>query len=461
MSPLCNFPLEILSEIFLNVIYLPAVRTMEDGILSIYKSIHNLLGVCSVWRNVVQSRAAFWSLIPIFYPTLDPPGHRATNLSLQRAGDGPLHLAAVISRASSPTVKTLREYIHRFSSINLLSETRSPINEVIKLLLWNNTPLFLRELSIRHVGESAAGKRLPRESEYLISDESFIDHDRFKRLVQSLSAFRMSGIPIHWNAVTFSSQLVELMLDGVTLGFESEVGRFLGALSSATRLRDLRITSVVVFPENLTIDGTDAEDSRVELPSLKTLFFGNLYYNTMRSFSRRLAPGSYHLSLLLTQHCTRTCTIESGDFELMGALFDELCDLVDELGVDMLLLDGNWDEDGDERWLTPDQLGLLLGFTPNLTNLKMNCCNFDAEHWMALTRTGGHPMLENLSLTCASIFDQEGIKNVVTSHQLQRLELGGLVYNLPGCKVLQARTTNQRSLKRRFGISGELKEIFD
>ncbi|KDN39037.1 hypothetical protein RSAG8_09073, partial [Rhizoctonia solani AG-8 WAC10335] len=90
-SPLFHFPEEVVSEIFMNVVFdhsNPASsrpRSLERDTRMIYRRLYSLLGVCSVWRELVLARGAMWSVIPIIESRSDKK-HEAIKRILQRTG---------------------------------------------------------------------------------------------------------------------------------------------------------------------------------------------------------------------------------------------------------------------------------------------------------------------------------------------------------------------------------------
>ncbi|CAE6499639.1 unnamed protein product [Rhizoctonia solani] len=438
-SPLYRFPEEIMSQIFMNVIhdYHPLMEnispiSMEDHLTYTYRSLHDLLRVCSVWRNVALRRAALWSTIPILDSAfgISFSGcrlYQETRLSLQRAGGAGLHLAAVLGISEYQKTKLLPDYASRFHTINLKSEHLRSIQKIIDMVLESGIPRSLRELSICHThsGTCNYAERLPRNPDYLNLHEC--NHRAtFGQLVQSVATLRISGLPFHWHAITFSTELVELQIHSVTLGYESGLNHFLKAVASATQLRDLKIISVSAFPN--PEENESAMPLSIAIPNLESLYLQDLHYNVLQRILTTIVPGSHHLTLYLTHKSFYTGTIDadSEDFTEEDVEPSDLCNLLCIIPVNTLLLFGDY---GD-HWLTDLELRQLLRSIPSLKTLRMSDWDFFATNWATLERPRGvpFPKLQNLHLTGARIFDAAGLKKVITSHQIQHLEIGGSVY---------------------------------
>ncbi|KAG8738788.1 hypothetical protein FRC11_001139, partial [Ceratobasidium sp. 423] len=129
---------------------------MEVRVREIYKRLHNLLGVCSTWRNVAINRQAFWSIIPVVDPEDGFGGARcySTKVSLQRAGDQGLHL--VISGYERgedilyQRLNALEGNFHRFRTVNINLESLSDIFSVLTNVLKESTPEKISHLSLSH-----------------------------------------------------------------------------------------------------------------------------------------------------------------------------------------------------------------------------------------------------------------------------------------------------------------------
>ncbi|KAG8704016.1 hypothetical protein FRC11_010289, partial [Ceratobasidium sp. 423] len=439
-SPICTFPDEILVKIFLDVIFVPTDKErmahpeMESTLQTIYQRLHTLLGVCAVWRNVAVDCKAAWHVIPFV-----DSGHKlgpkrlATELSLERAGDR-LHLAAIRANGWDRYAgsQILAKYAHRFSSVNIHAKSQSDLTTVLNIFLESRKPAILDELSICQVPKNWRYKLytiepepyLPEPYDYIYNDASRLKRP-FCTMLKSLSVLRVSGAFIRWDTVTFSTRLTELYLHGITLGYDSPMSSFLRAASSAPELRDLKIISVLSFPCG------SPPSPKLSLPKLQTLFLEDLDYDVLELVLGSIAPGSHRLVLYLKD----SSTIINEDEETQEPVdFTNLCELLEQVAVDTLMLEGKW------SWVPPldhIQLRMLLSSVPRLKTLKLTSWMFKKGDWDALTRPTRHdptpfPNLEELHLSHAEFFDVDGIKRAVESHSIRKVVIGACVREQTG-----------------------------
>ncbi|KDN39040.1 hypothetical protein RSAG8_09076, partial [Rhizoctonia solani AG-8 WAC10335] len=428
-SQFFRFPEEIISKIFVCFIYdntsAEASKSMKQEIWLVYRRLYTLLGVCSVWRNIVTNRGALWSVIPIV-SNLSVAKWGPSELCLQRASGSILHLAASTEFPSSRTdlVAILAEHGPRFHTINISVDTVTALQDAIGVLLQHNTPSSLTELRLRLNDVLDPTDGLPGNEEYIIDRDSS-QHASFVDLVKNLTILRVYGAHFHWGAVTFSHRLVELWIEGVVLGYDDSIIPFAQALSTAPSLRDLKIISVTTFrrlgsPPNPSLRSASA----IVLPGLQSLHLQDLYLNTLGYMLLTIARGLHHLTLFLTPKSVVISTLGREDIEFIGLL-----SLMRRTSVDALLMDGLV----DREWLTIAQLGALFGAMPTLKTLKMHRWSFGNGLCKILLRTGNiqtfskGPALQNLHLTSAQINSPEGFLHMVSSHPLRQLVLGGIL----------------------------------
>ncbi|CAE6389061.1 unnamed protein product [Rhizoctonia solani] len=98
------------------------------------------------------------------------------------------------------------------------------------VLLQKDILAKLSEPSVQVRDESLFDPDQSDNSGYIVPYNSPLDA-LFKGLLGKLSAFRMSGVNIHWETVTFSPRLIELHIQNVTLGYDKAIILFLNALS--------------------------------------------------------------------------------------------------------------------------------------------------------------------------------------------------------------------------------------
>ncbi|KAL5633533.1 hypothetical protein ACGC1H_003880 [Rhizoctonia solani] len=438
-APFFRLPEEITSEIFANVVFdhsdptSSSLRSLEHDGRMIYRRVYSLLGTCSVWRDLILARGALWSVIPIIENRFDKK-HKAVKRILQRAGGSILHLAASMTwRTPKRLTKVINEYGPRLHTANISAISRHVIREAIDNLLQHDTRLSLSELSIQLGNASIMNYRIPVESDFLIS-RGHSQYASFARLIEKLMVFRISGIHIHWDTIAFSTRLVELRIEQVAVGYDTAIVPFVRALSSAPNLRDMKIISVSTFCD---LDATDEQNSSapITFPNLESLFLRDLYFNTLEHLLPAISPGSYCLTLFLTRksleaNVTRDAPEdEAEDFEPELVDVGELGSVLVQTRVDTLMLSGVW----DGCWLTGPEIRTLLYSIPSVKTLKMDNWDLDQAIWRALRRSPAaryhpedlwFPALENLHLCRANILNQRGLKNMVTSHPIQRMVLG-------------------------------------
>ncbi|CAE6442438.1 unnamed protein product [Rhizoctonia solani] len=419
-SPFFRFPVEIMSKIFMSVVHDHSIMetplTMEQEIRRTYCHIYTLLGICTAWRDIVMTRGAFWSVIPIITSQYNDKWQPSL-LSLQRAGRSPLHLAVAVRQpASSGELTTvLAKYGTRFRTINISVTNPAEIMAGIgSWLLQQNTPRSLSELSIRCASTHDQANRLPQSSDYIIPRYS-THQGSFAKLVGMLTTFRVSGAQLHWDVLTFSTQLVELQIGEVVLGHDDAVVSLVRALSSAICLRDLKVNSVSTFH---TLGA--ARNSRVTLPSLKSLFIKDLYLNTLQRFLSILTPGPYHLTIFLTRNSITINSFDDGKV----VDFDGLCRALEHTPVHVLMINGLLEDERSTTWRLPK----LLKTMSTLKTLKLHNWSFSGGLCKALTRISeGHPFpaLQNLHLSAAEVRIKSNFRDLIASYPLRKVVLGG------------------------------------
>ncbi|KDN33991.1 hypothetical protein RSAG8_12922, partial [Rhizoctonia solani AG-8 WAC10335] len=419
-SPIHRLPEEMVSTIFMNVIFdfshsdIPDSTLMEQNVYEVYRSTREL---------------------------------GPFKLSLKRAGGSNLHLVAVADSGSADISKNLTEvlteYSSRFYAINLsIRDPRILVDAVDKLLQEDNTG-SLTKLSIRCVNAFNNQSWLPSDDR----DSYVFHHDDlrqilFTRLVGALRTFRINGVHFHWQATTFSTRLNELWIENITLGYDDAVVPFLQALSSASELRDLKIITVDTFCRRNSMPGTTEAPSRVVFPNLQSLYIRDIYSNTLKSLLRMITPGSYHLTLFLRETSLQNNLYEH-DFdeieinhpEFGMANLGELCKDLERVPVHTLMLSEHSAFAIDR--LTAPTLQLLLKAMPTLKTLKMHRWVFDEALWDGLKQPHGNQAdlqernrmaaLEYLQLSEATILTDEGFQDLVASHPLQRVVLGATI----------------------------------
>ncbi|CAE6408627.1 unnamed protein product [Rhizoctonia solani] len=433
-SPLFKLPQDVLLEIFLNVVFDRddsdqfGRSSIEQDTWLIYHRLYDLIGVCSSWRDMIMANGTFWSVIPMV-SSLPAEGERQSKLCLQRAGRSTLYLAANLgaSMSSRNLAVVLAEHGSRFRTINISTHDVAAIRDAISKLLKYAQHGTLSELFLQLRAPHVWIHGPPNESDYIDSH----DHP-LSSLMQSLTAFRVCCVQFHWDTISFSSRLSELHIEQVTLGYDDKIAPFVQSLASATGLRDLKIISV----STLRRSGTASDSTPltpVVFPALQSLFIKNLYFNTLEQLLPAVAPGSHRLTLFPTLSSLEVNSIVDG-YSTAGSgeiEYDGLRQLLEHTVVDTLMVTGGGSR-GNE-WLTRFELVGLLKSMPTLKTLKLEQWKFGSDLCKSLTRTNhSHassssliPDLQALYLTSIEICDDKLFREMIVSHSLRQVVLGG------------------------------------
>ncbi|CAE7084724.1 unnamed protein product [Rhizoctonia solani] len=470
ISSTSRFPNEVLLKIFGDVVFdyhsldgeapLPVKQSLQLSFARLY----TLCSVCSTWRDIAVANGTLWSVIPLIV-------HQSTwelkpyQPSLERAGASQLALAAVIdsSKARILLNELLSKYVSRFRTINLSVDRIKPriVHEVVKWLS-NDDVGSLSELSIRLQdglpivvtrawdGDSDRSQsplfhrggiyepRLPSEHDYIFPRDS-PQEVSFNKLLKSLTAFRISSVQIYWDNIAFSSRLVELLIHDVNFGYDDELAPFLQTLSSASELRDLKITSFQTFYRTGT---SGANFPAISFPKLRSLFLGGLYFNTLKRILSMITPGSYLLTLCLDDQSWEVMRMRR-----VRDYADPQPDGYDDTGY--TYVEGQWASFGPIQvdtlliqcggLLRSPQLRAILGAIQGLKTLKID--NWYAYYREELSISSREPdgtqssleellpAVECLHFTRAMIKDSDipALKEMAAIHTLQEILLGGKV----------------------------------
>ncbi|CAE6512708.1 unnamed protein product [Rhizoctonia solani] len=444
-----RLPEEVLSEIFMNVVFCDVwddsvPLSMENSLTAIQQNRYCLLQVCSMWRNVLLARDVFWSMVGTYHLLTDDLSHGASlrkymNLPVRGTKRANLRLFLAVPLPTDFGLNTLKEHASRFRTINISAGADfvpSSIKHIVDALLKNTFPL-LSELSISHDIEGASYPRSLGKKHIIHHSSS--DWTRFLQTVKPLSALRITGLALSWRHMVFSNRLVELRLERITLGRDSELPEFLNALSSAPELRDLKLISVMTFYEELVPLGTIQERQYITLPKLESLLLEDLFFNTLDLLSQWLIAGTCRLTLHLTKHSSTN--VLPGYVYSQPLSVDRLSSILNSIVVDTLVI-SNYSS------LILDHLHDLLRSMPTLKVLKLGWVRFSPEKWNVLKAPSlqtawsdskpseePFPKLKELHLPSLWVQDTamlEGLKDLVASHPLQKLVLEKRMYGRSG-----------------------------
>ncbi|KAH7304813.1 hypothetical protein B0J17DRAFT_725681 [Rhizoctonia solani] len=428
VSSISCLPEEILCQIFMDVVYAPENTrlSMKKCVRAMYRDLHKLLAVCSVWRNIAISLGAFWETVPVID---DPIRSRAIDLSLERS-HGALRLAATTTLDGPPRlIQTVIEHASRFHALNLKASFSSQITSIATHLLRNGALTQLSELFIRCSPPKYS--QPPRISNCIIEAGS-PDQVTFRKLIGSLSVLRLSGIQIHWKtSACFSDRLVELYVHKVGLGSsDSSMVTFLSAISSASKLRDLKIINARTY-RNPTEDTKLTTLPMVVFPRLQSLLLQDLCFNVLEFFLLNIAPGSYHSTLILSDDVFK---VTYSDWTSERISLDNVTRLLALRKIDTLFLPrGPVDR---KPLLEGSGLRRLLESIPKLRELTMHGWHFYEGFCNGLcpplvsrlqSCEFSFPRLELIQLMGIRIRDQEQLKRILVALSPQTMVLSGYV----------------------------------
>ncbi|EUC54364.1 hypothetical protein RSOL_042840, partial [Rhizoctonia solani AG-3 Rhs1AP] len=346
---------------------------LEDNVIRICLTLHNIVGVCRAWRDIALSQGTLWTIIPVLTFHL---GH--------------LHLVAT---------QPCRNSFESFA---------------------------LSELCVYQKRDESYYYKLPKEKHYVFPRNS-PEQGMFEKLARNLSLLRIRGVQLHWDRFTFTNQLTELHLQDVMFGYD--IGNLLIALSSASELRVLKLVSINAFYDGPSVY-VAPERSETHLPCLQVLVMQDLYFNALDYILSSIVSRSHRLTLYFTENCRYADTVGE-DANLVEVSWGALYELLRKVDVKDLLLA----EDNDDPWLPPSKLSQLIkSTTPGLETLCMHswdfstaCCNALTSY--CLSEPSSPPGIIGLQITCASIQDDHAFIDMVLSHSdtIQQMVFGGVI----------------------------------
>ncbi|CAE6464665.1 unnamed protein product [Rhizoctonia solani] len=439
-APSYSLPNEILAEIFMNVVYVPAPSdqpnlSMTQVLKRMYARLHSVLSVCAVWRNAGIELRELWSVVPIGGGRSECPSELATTLSLERSRASPsqdrnIQLAVLLSLRSRSDLLTIEGRVPQFRTLNIQSKSTYLMGQFFNELLSRGPLQNLSELSVYEYQEKQSDPdvhpRLPRPGDditYLMRAR-----DVFTDLIGTLSVLRVRGVGICWDKVNFSNRLVELRLQSVVLGRNSRLVGLLQVLDAASELRDLKLISIITFQDS-SVSPTSLF-GRFSFPKLESLLLEDLNFSALKLLLYSVAPGDYQLRLFLTDNCRKIHIPNTGHDK---ASIEEIYGMLKWVVVDTLLLKG---QGLCSNWLGHSELRGLLKLLPALKTLKMTYWDFSEDQLLALKRppagrkgTSSQPFphIQELHLVDVQMYETKILKRVVASHSLQRMEFSGIL----------------------------------
>ncbi|CAE6510191.1 unnamed protein product [Rhizoctonia solani] len=425
-SPIYNLPEEILAEISLNVVYMPAKarsKSLADTIHIMYRSLYNLIGVCSTWKNAIINCGALWAVVPVLDPltrnSLKTLIHPGTDLSLQRAGRW-LQLAADLSGDSDYKLEfgALASNVQRFHSVHIHTKSNKTITSLIRTILQSRS---LAELSIfKRIKSGAQLQDITDHEELQIVNQQYTppytlaSQPEFRTLMESITVLRLSGVLLPWDNIESIAQLQELHFRGVQFRSGDAMLSFLHTLSSGSELRDLTISSVSNWNEKISPPPSHA----FTLAKLQSLALEDLTFHTLKSLLQSINPASYRTTLSITQNTTPTRSMGSWD----RAHYPDLCDLIRQIAVDTLIIDITF-------YTPPPVLREILSSVPGLRVLRLNGWSLQRGDSEGLKRPEGHnqipfPNLSELHLYNIVTWSADAAKAITKIQPIKRMVIG-------------------------------------
>ncbi|KAG8756835.1 hypothetical protein FRC11_004974, partial [Ceratobasidium sp. 423] len=418
-SPIWSLPEEILSQIFLNVVYSPGTRSLLMGacLQKMYHNLHNLIAVCSVWRMVALTRGQLWEAVPA---SDDPIKYQAMDLSIERSRGRALCFATTLPKDGIPPllIEAVTAHAPRFRALNLKGMELNKIRNIIAAVLKADTLSQLSELSIHCTSVKTKGICVVRPDSP--------EQDAFNALINSLSVLRLAGTQIHWETATLSNRLVEFFIHKVELGnSDSAIYTFLSALSSANELRNLKIMFVRAYRGSNEIESLARSIPQVVFPKLQSLVLFDLCFNVLEYFLLAIAPGSYHLSLGIMPETFQVLLRDHWKPKQMNP--EDLATRLSLVSIDTLTL-SRGPLNTVDPWLEGSGLRKLLESTPRLKKLYMHGWEFDADFCNGLSCSDWiFPRLEVLQIEQARVSSEVGFKSIIANSMARTMVLGGYI----------------------------------
>ncbi|KAF8749224.1 hypothetical protein RHS01_10232 [Rhizoctonia solani] len=395
---------EILGRIFEFVLEMDTRNIpMDMTIQTVYLSLHRLMSVCSAWRNVAQTHLPLWTLIPILDLNTRSLGVTETwfSRSLERSRAANLRLAVSVGSLdinNLPIREKLLSQAHRFRSINIRASSLSTIESILKPILTAPAPKFLREISLCY--EPPQGHD-DQEPHYLFSLGTHPVLSAFEVTLGFVGILRLKNVLPPSYSQCYSN-IVQLRLQDI-------------CNSTSIPRSDFRFLLPIT-----SCPGT--EDITVDFPRLKRLYLENLDLNVLESVFLTIEPGRYHTAFMMTRNSL-------SNMNVMGVInenLDRFREVFESGKIHMLIL--------DKRSLipSPQLLRIILSCMPTVYSLSLDGQFLSHQYLLALTRPPDtsipFPELQSILISCSlidSIDDQVAFRNMLSSHPLQTLYLGG------------------------------------
>ncbi|CAE6426460.1 unnamed protein product [Rhizoctonia solani] len=425
---LYRLPEEILIYVFFLLINhaspgSPRERPLDWTVRSSYKQLFIIISVCSDWRRICLSRGAFWSLISACKHWNEPES--VMNLCLERARGSDIHLDGGLGHVSDPKLlEVIANYGPRIRTLNIAGDNPEVLRNTVTSLQVHSKPGCTNSLFIYNRQVTLDGEGHHTWPYLFPSTDP--EHSLFNGYTDAMSSLRLRGFRLHWGQTSFS-RLVELKIQSICPETLAEVGDLMHAIASAPQLRRLQLVDVRCHLDAIhTLQIDRPGDAPVFHPNLEFLFLKNIRWGLLLLILRSIIPGSYKTTIsysrreYLRRYSTDLTVLkESG---LQG------------FNIDTLLVSRNWVH-------RSEFLPSLLKAMPSIKTLSLAHCEFSKETFQVLTRPQKSdvdegetefPTIRRLHMLGSTFDPQEldGLKEVVTSHGIQELKLGGSIDEL-------------------------------
>ncbi|CAE6437077.1 unnamed protein product [Rhizoctonia solani] len=424
VPPINRIPTEILGQIFqLALSSAGNNQPMGSAMEATYRSLYNILGVCSIWKKVGLAHKPLWALVPIIdqrKPTRFRT-EKAVNISLERAGESELHLAADILavdlRQRVPVLNRLAELRSRLRSINLRASSRAVIEHILGPLIQGLSPGSLKELSLNmHPPMSSSPMTHEDDSCFQGSQPTF--WASFEQLLGSLRVLRLRRVVPRMVNISFSS-LVELRIQAFAFRHDTALRELLWSVATASQLRKLELITITIY--NVQNVPTPPEYKiPFPLPNLQMLFLEDLREHVLQTVFFAIKSGAHRTVLSLSP---------------LYKLAPDVADLnpaIKSQTIDTLVLRGfrSWDT---PDWITP--ISSVFNVIPSPRAICLDRVHLGRESLVGLTRRldltdspTSFPNFHRLYISRSTIDyigDLAGFKSMLASHPLEEVVLGG------------------------------------
>lgn len=419
-----DIPEEILAHIFLTIINDVGPGNREEQPIKTtirlsYRYLFTLSSVCSYWRRICLSRGSFWSLIPLYNEWKDPDC--IMNLCLERAGGSAIHLGGALGDiVDARLLDIIIKYGPRIRSLNSYGSHFDVLRNTVFSLLEHSNPGCLVSLSL-HNYEITKDDHGYHHTWPLLFPTNSPEQALFNTFAESLSTLRLGGFKLNWSQTRFS-ELVDLKIQHLSAEGLSEIADLLTAIASAPKLRTVLLVDIRLHAYSIQTRPLDRPGALpVCHPSLELLYLKDTRWSLLSHIIRSFITGSYRTVINYTRK------------EYLARYPSDLTSLetspLQGYKIDTLMISRNWIQEHDV-------LRALLKAMPTIQTLYIARCEFTGGIFQALVRPSevildsnetDYPIIYRLHVICATFkhTDLNRLKEVVTSHCIQELKLGG------------------------------------